>query len=372
MRRLIWVALTALLCLSCTGCSITSELENQAYVLVLGLDRGTDGSLEFTVRVPRIGGQDMGSKDGSAAKDEKYMVFSACGQDYIQALEALQWATPRRMNLSHIEMIVASETLAREPGFGDLIDQIAEIPHLYTTAHFVICAGKTRSFIESEQVNLGTRLSSDIEATLAHYASQGYIPKCCFADAYYRTCSVYSDPVAIHAYTAQTVQPTVSTVNPEESDLMSTPVQQRFNGTALMRDGTMVGSLDIDQTRLLNLIQGDSKSVVLSLEHISHELTATLPVEKKASVENGMLHLKLSFQMKTSVPIDMYTAAQLERRLKDAATALVTTCQRLKVDPFGFAEEVVRFYATVHEWLSCGWREHFSKADVEIQVIVRN
>ena len=57
--------LLAALCMALSGCQVTGEVENQAYVLVLALDSADDGDLTLTVRVPQIG------KSGGKGEQEK-------------------------------------------------------------------------------------------------------------------------------------------------------------------------------------------------------------------------------------------------------------------------------------------------------------
>ncbi len=55
--------LIALPCLLLCGCQRTGEVENQAYVLVLGMDRAEDGLLRLTARIPKVGKR-IGSRPG--------------------------------------------------------------------------------------------------------------------------------------------------------------------------------------------------------------------------------------------------------------------------------------------------------------------
>ena len=111
-----WLTLTLLaVALLLSGCRVSGEVENQAYVLALGVDRMDDGLLLLTARVPQIGKSgESGEKQGSGG----YLTFTGSGNGFPQALEALEQATPRQTNLSHIELIAVSEALASETDFA--------------------------------------------------------------------------------------------------------------------------------------------------------------------------------------------------------------------------------------------------------------
>ena len=370
LRRTMTAVLILSACLACAGCAVTGELENQTYVLVLGVDRLEDGALELTARVPRIGGKARDSA-GESAGGGDYMVFSAKGGDFALSMEALEWATPRRLNLSHIEMIVASEALAKEEGFGKVIDLIAETPHLYTTARFVVCEGTARAFIEAEQIVIGTRLSAEIDAMLDHYAARGYIPDSAFADAYYAGNSIYSDPVAIYATLEEEDAPAIALYGSNGRDVTASPTRQRFAGAALLRSGTLAGTLGTVRTALLNLVLGSTRSVVVDCDGRACMLSLDgAPVKRVVVCDSGaelVLRLRLSIADDTGVA----DPKRIERLLTEELSALVAQCQSLRVDPFGFAEAAAPSFPTVRKWLDYNWRERFAGATADIRVAVR-
>ena len=100
MRILNIILLLAIVGLSLCGCGISGEVENQAYVLSMGIDRNENGEFELTARIPQIGKGSETSEDEDG--DSDYLLFSATGDTYAQALAGLQRSTRREMNLSHI------------------------------------------------------------------------------------------------------------------------------------------------------------------------------------------------------------------------------------------------------------------------------
>ena len=371
MRRLALIALLAGVALLLCGCGVSGEVENQAYVLVLGVDRADDGQLELTARVPKIGKTKAGDS-GQSGGD--YLTFSASGIEYPQALEALEQATPRQMNLSHIELLVASEALAREPGFASLVERIAETPHLYTTARFVVCEGRARDFIEAQETAIGTRLSSEINAMLEHYAQRGYIPDARFADAHYLMGSVYCDPVAILGSTARPADsPVLSLIGPSSPvEGISSPMGQRFSGAALFREGRMVGALDARQVMLLNLIRGDVRAIPFECDGRSYTLTREGHVEREVHFEDGGMTLSVSARLATLDDVCETDAAQLEDDLEAALRDVIRECQRVGAEPFGFAERAAGQFATLAEWRAFDWRSAYADARVEADVRVGN
>lgn len=371
MRKFGLIALLACAALLLCGCGVSGEVENQAYVLVLGVDRLDDGQLELTARIPKIGKSKAG-ESGEGGGD--YLTFSASGGDYPQALEALEQATPRQMNLSHIELLVASEALAREEGFATLVSQIAETPHLYTTARFVVCEGRARDFIEAQETVIGTRLSSEINAMLEHYAQRGTIPDARFADAHYLLGSVYGDPVAILGATAQPAEsPALSLISPSSpTEGVSSPMGQRFFGAALFREGRMVGALDARQSMLMNLIRGDVRAIPFECDGRSYTLTVEGRVKREVRLEDGGMALRVTVRLSTLDDVCNEDAARLEDDLEIALRDVINECRRVGAEPFGFAERATGHFTTLDAWRKFDWRAKYAQAQVETEVSIRN
>ncbi len=371
MRRIRLIALLAGIALLLCGCGVSGEVENQAYVLVLGVDRLDEGQLELTARVPRIGKSKPGDS-GEGGGD--YLTFSASGSDYPQALEALEQATPRQMNLSHIELLVASEALAREQGFASFVSRIAETPHLYTTARFVVCEGRARDFIEAQETVIGTRLSSEIDAMLDHYAQRGYIPDARFADAHYLMGSVYGDPLAILGFTAQPAEsPALSLIGPSSpTEGIASPMGQRFWGAALFYEGRMIGALDARQTMILNLIRGGGGAIPFECDGRSYTLTPEGRTRREVRLEHDGAVLRVTLRLNTLDDVCDQDAARLEDDLKAAILNVIYECQRVGAEPFGFSECAAGHFSTLADWQAFDWREKYADARVEADVCVRS
>jgi len=360
MRGMRLTALTVLLALLLGGCQDTGEVENQAYVLVLALDGGGDSGLALTVRVPKIGKSDAQGDKGDSGSSP-YLTFSVAAPSWSEALDALQWATPRRINLSHIEMIVASQALASQASFAGLMNEMADTPHLYTNARFVICPGSARAFLEAGETVIGTRLSSELHTMLSQYARQGYIPDACLADACYSANGIYGDPIAIWAELTE--------AGSEGDAVTKSPMRQRFSGAALFLGGRFVRALSKRDTRLLNLIRGQCRTLCFSWQDKAIEFPLRSS-SRKVRIEGGEITLLLHLELGVPVGFSDTEIPALRQSIRNDIVRLVGDCQRLGVDPFGFAESAAGHFMVTSEWMAFGWRSHFMRATLDVDVSV--
>lgn len=369
-KRLIILLILSLLL---GGCSPSGEVENQAHVLVLGVDREPSGGICLTMRIPRIGKAETKSTGGSG----EYLVLSAEGDDYSQAHEYLQWAATRDINLSQLRLLAVSEELAREGAFPQLIRTIAASHHLYTAARFVVCQGSAKAFISGQEITIGTRLSSELDAMFDHYAAHGVIPDSTFADLYYASASVYSDPVAIWGFPSEKApggsQEAAALLDPNDDQdaLVESPSSRYYLGTAVFREGRLVHHLDSAQTRFFGLIAGQRITFGYEIGGRAVEVSSTGSTQKRVTIsgENTAVHLEITLNT-----IDRLSAEEARTIEAEIATGIRTTildCQRAGVEPFGFAQKAARSFTTLQEWAAFDWKSRFAGAKVEVRIHVK-
>lgn len=367
MRKLRLILLLCLICPLLQGCAVSGEVENQAYALVMGVDAARDGGIELTIRIPRIGQGGAGDAE-SGGKDAPYLVLAAAGADYAQALENLQWAAARELNLSHLNLLVASEALASEARFPALIRQIAETRHLYATAGLIVCEGRARDFIEGQETLLGSHLSSDIDAMFRHYAAHGYIPSATLADLYYATLSCYSDPVGIRGFPDSGEKPATAILEGDEERLNTetlTASSRQYLGAALFREGQLVGRLDAGETLGLNLLTRRVDSFSFQSGGRAWTLSCARPPKVRVKLDGERPVISVDIRLSCAEPGDTST---LEADIAQALEAVMAKCQSLYVEPFGFAAKTAARFPTLKAWLAYDWRARFPEATCAAEV----
>lgn len=358
-----------LLCVALTGCAVTGEVENQAYALVLGVDEAPGGGIALTIRIPRIG-QDDGEGAQAESRGEPYLVISAAGENYPQALENLQWAVARELNLSQLKLLIVSEALASNARFAGLIAEIAATRHLYTTAAFIVCEGRAGDFIEGQETLLGSHLSSEIDAMFRHYAAHGFIPASTFADLYYATRSCYSDPTGIWGFPDAGEKPAAAVLEGDEDHLNAgtkTASSRQYLGAALFRKGVLAGKLDAGETLSLNLLAGRVTSFSYESGGRTFALSTALPTGLRVDIAGEKPQIRARVSLTTADPGDVIAlGSDIARSIRET----IKKCQRLGVEPFGFADRAAGRFATIQAWIAYDWPSRFRDAEIDVSVRV--
>ena len=358
-----------LLALPLSGCTSAGEVENQAYALVLGVEGTEAGGIALTIRIPRIG------KSSGEAGSEPYLVISAEGDGYAQALERLQWAAARELNLSHLKLIVVSEALAKSEAFPGLIREIAETRHLFTTAGFIVCEGSAKAFIEGQETILGTRLSSEINAMFRHYASHGAISRSTFADLYYATLSGLGDPTGIWGFLdpgerseAREAAAVIGTGEGELNRATQTASSRQYLGAAVFREGRMIKRFDAAETLYLNLLTAKVDSFTWETGGRAYALSCARRPGRSVRIDGDAVRLNASVYLTCEDAAPKETLKQVERDMAGVLTDMIRRCLSAGVEPFGFTERAAGHFPTLEAWRAFDWRSRLPNTEINVTV----
>ena len=378
-KLLILTLLAAILMLS--GCSHHAQVENQAFLLVMGLDRTADGQIEMSVQIPSIAGN-SDSADGAASPNgsANYARMSVTGASYEEALERLDWISPRDLNPAQLKLVVISRDLAESDICPNLINHISQTERLFTATRVAVCEGSAKEFVSSIQPTVGTRLSTDISAMFDHYIGRGFIPRSRLADLYYLMNSVYSDPMTSYAVlepkalakseSGDEAQP-ASALSGDLASLSSefeSDIPTRYLGAAVFSGGKMRGVLDGEQTICTNLLLNELNSFFYNVKEASVELIPEGKIKLTVDTQSDPVRLIVKGKLSLSaeeLPID---EDALIRHLREDVKNTIRTAQRMGVEPFGFAEAAAKHFLTIEDWVNYGWKRRYLNAQVEVDL----
>ena len=378
MRKLL--AMLCLCVMLLSGCTDTAEVEELAFAEILGVDLIDGNQIEVCIEIPKIAGQRGESSSGSSGGSSN-LIYSASGESFDEALNLLQWAVPRRLDLSQIKLIAVSEALVQRERFHRVAGTIMATPRLYTAARLAVCKGSAKEFVTAEAPIIGTRLASELTATFEDYIRNGYIPDVTFADMFYKSKSVYSDSLAIYAETAPKSEPAPSesgeakpavAIIPDSPQGPSVEMQHsnRFLGAAVFRKGVMIGKLTGEEFLYCKMLRGESQTFPFAVDGQTVGLatmgTPEIVIDLKSDPIRINIRLKFSIVSSSkSAPID-----KLQSELKEEFMNVIEICKLMKAEPFDFSGSAAGSFLTIEEWERFDWLQHFLSSDIHIDIAV--
>lgn len=376
MRNCLMILLILFIALTLSACSQASQVENHAYVLVMGLDKTQDNQMKMTVQVPKISGNS--SENENAGGGSNYMKFSVTAENYEACLEKLDWASPRDLNLSQIKLIVLSRELAESEACKAVIKNIAQTERLYTATRVAVCEGSASDFTASLEPEIGTRMSTDIEAMFKHYTERGYIPSSSLADLFYLTESIYSDPIVSFALLEtsgdEKAEPEASEARTSAlsgdveniSQSYESDIATRFLGSAIFVNGRMQGVFSGTQTMITGLLRNEIEALHYACGGQNITIVPARPVYVKVDTSASKLHIRIDAKLSVAAQENLPDEEELRRSLEQDILGVISSARALGAEPFGFAEQAARGFLTIEDWQKYSWREKFADAEIEI------
>lgn len=394
------------ICLLATGCWNKRELEEFAFVLALGIDKGTHEQYAVTasIAIPSL----LAGKEGAAAKggqEQPLVVTTVEAPTIAVALQMIDTWVDRRVSLLHAKTVFMSEEQARLDATAP-IRQLARFREGRRTMFFVITRGKASEFLEK----MDTRLERDPQRYIQQMSESsrytGFLPQLArLQDALTQIAAQRRAPLVYYAAIRDAEKE-------EEWSELAKPESPQHEGAyvsgELPRKGgpniDMMGSAVLDQGKMAGLLTGQENRWVLLLNNRFRRgyITVTDP---KSPDQRVTLDIRIAraprFTVRTDskpATIDIqlplegeiisigsatdYTVpdqqALLERsaaeQLQSQVRALVDKAQQeLRVDVLGLGQQVARQFTTVGAWERYDWPARFpdAKINVSVQVALR-
>lgn len=335
-----------------SGCQRADYAENQAYVVMLGIDQDAESNLVLTVKYPKLSGGTGGASAGNTEESSAYMVTQTSGSGFQEALNRLHVSVPREVNLSALSMIVVSAELADNGRLEEVVEQISENYRMYSSAYIAICKGNAGEFIKAQEPQIGSRLSQGLKALIENAERLGSIPDSKFADVLYGANSVYSDQIVMACSLEKDI-------NDKEMNV--------YSGSYIIKNGTTALQLNEHQTMMVNVLMGD----VRQFSYVNGQKSAFISVDKKPDITvsvDGGVEIKVDISMSAMITTEDGKVYDFAEMIKADICEIIDMCHAVRAEPFGFAERAAGKSITLENWLEYNWRNAFADSSYEVNI----
>lgn len=393
MKKMLKLVLIIALVLLLPGCWGYREVDEVAYIITLGLDKGEGNLLNLTaqVAVPQvIGGNAEGGSRGEGQPSE---IISVEAATILGGLQMLSTSLSRRPSLQHTRSIVFSEELARE-GIGHLLAPIVRFREFRRNTFVAISRGNAREFLEKGQPVLETNPAKFAELLVATTRYTGFSPESQLHLFYNAAKSEAEQPVAmLVAVGGDGIKENGREGRKHSEGVFLAGAVPReggneieIMGAAVFRGGRMVGTLTGDETIIYNMVRGKFKQGIFSFpdpnepsRFIILNLLAERPtninvslkeqgpvIDVNISLEAEFISIQSNIHYDTS---ERYAEAEqvISRMLKLHADRLVRKTQKdFESDIFGFGKQARLNFLTWQQWEEYNWLDMYPGAQVNV------
>ncbi|WP_284645604.1 Ger(x)C family spore germination protein [Paenibacillus silviterrae] len=388
MRKTVILMVLGSLSLLLTGCWDQLELEEQAYVVVMGLDKGAPGMVDVTFQIanPQVGSTDKGSAQNEPPSDT--VTFST--PDILSAKDIANSIVTRTISFSHLRTIIVGEELAKSSLFHHVMAAATRDPELRSESNLVVTNHRARDFIHNNKPKLETRPHKYYEFMQDRWRDTGLVPYSTLTRYFQR---LGGDALYLAIYASAKPHPTTKKRNEDQYKAGEIPHDSgdpaEMLGSAVFNSGRMIGTLTGEETRF---------ALYLRRKALVHSFIASYkdPLNPKFQISVRMIKeedtkIKVNTegdraQVKVTVPIVLQVLsipsltnyvtdtenqkkliASLEKQFEQISRKVVEKSQKqFKADPFLWHLNARGTFKTLPEYLAYDWSKQFTDATVDI------
>lgn len=351
MKRILAMALALGLAGGLCGCQTALNIDDQAYVLAIGLDVTQSDALQFTFQVPVV--QPQQSEEGGASS-RQYAVYRQEAPNVSAAIQQVNTNFGGRLNVSHINFLVVSEAVLRQQGVAALQSLCAE-GNQYLLSAKVIAASCTAgdlllSMDAGNDVSL-VQLQSNI---FARQKETGSFPLRSLYEVLEATAAGQGGILVARSNGVK-----MATADEEQNDYAQGGVSL-IGGVALGGEGQVL-ALDVAETLAVQLAQG---SFVRAVWPQAGEPVWTLR-------SSGVPDTQIAWEGESpTVRQTLYLEgpAGVEEQLQHEVAAALQRCMRAGIDPAGYGKLMLQRCFTQQEWENINWTQSMKEAPVRVSV----
>lgn len=397
MKRVIPFFLASVMIFSLCGCAkINYEVDDYAYVIAVGVDKGDSDNLKITLSFANPnaigGGSESGSKSAGEGNDN-LINFTVESSGIFNALNVANDNISKMVNLSHVKLILFSKEIA-VGGIKEYIEGFTRELSVRPATIVAVCDNSCEDYLKSITPKLEVNPEKYIndlfdknkttflaKATLSDFFLWGRSKSKDVTAAYLGTqgeakSNRYSEDKNEYSYSVddnKTGDVPISTEN--KSVTLGTAF---FDGYHLAGMGTNIENL------YMQLLIGEASEVVYSIKDSKKSITeVSLSQNEKpryeVDVSGAKPKVKIKIRLEADVMsigdirVDKNTYKELEKKLKKALTKELNTymykiVKDLKVDSIGIGNYAKSRFLTWQEWEEYDWKKKYPDLQYKIEV----
>ncbi|WP_202079919.1 Ger(x)C family spore germination protein [Caldalkalibacillus salinus] len=381
------VILTVVMLFSLTGCWDKAEIEQNAFPVTVGLDKGEGDSIDVTYEIANP--REVSSVLTQGKPNEPSEIITLNAPDLLSAKDLVNTAIMKDVRLSHLKTIVISEELARSEAFTSIVQATLRDRQIRRNINMIVSRERAATFIRENNPELERRPHKFYELMVSRYMDTGLLPQ---ATLYRYFDSLGENPslfLAVYATASQFEPKPVDQADDlaagELSKYGSNPVQ--ILGSAVFKNGKMVSKLTGIETRLSLLLRPDTKADNLLSDFNDPKNKKYHIVTRLMKKEPTIIDIQLDQEViNVTVPVNIELLAvpsqidyvnnienknllirAIENQLNESAKQIVKKTQEdFQADAFEWTRIVRQKFKTWEGYMNYSWEDHFPQYDVNV------
>ncbi len=395
IRKIFSLLLIITLSLTLSGCEDRVDTDDYAYVIAIGVDKGEDKDIKITFSFAnsiKIGGGSS-SQGGSSSEGEdgNLINFTISSTSMFTGLDILRNNISKKVNLSHVKLIIFSKEIAEE-GLSEYIDGFIREFKIRPITYMAVAEKSSEEYLNA----LSPLMAVNPEKYIKNLFSQGRA-------SFGAKIDIYTFYINSQVADKDVVLPMVGVISDEEkdnketnrkiesdsSDISSIPLKSKNKativGNAVFKGDKMVTQGENSEQILLNIFRGVAGTFDYTINHDSkNEIVVTIVQRKHPEIK---VNTKEDYaDISTTIPLEceITSLGNSDLSEKDYKTIESMLSEELKdklhkyfikiqteagSDVAGFGRYAKKHFVTWKEWQDYNWQDKIKDATLSINVV---
>lgn len=396
-KKFLFIVVLIFFLLIPSGCWDYTELDDNAYVIIIGFDQPKEANEEeekrnamdvtYMMANPQVGTSQIANiSQGEKAKEA--LTFTA--PDFVSSRDLANSFISRRISFSHLRMIVIGEEYAKNPESVNHLVELSRQEKIRNNTVVMITKEPASEFLRKNKPIFETSIHKFVQANVLLVKKTGLTKLSTFKDYLQSVTEAYSGYLIMYGTNeikekdvgigAKNVAGNFAKTGGDTAEIL---------GAAVVNKGRMVGTIEGNEVRLIHLIQANRKIVLdrsfpdpLDPNHFISLNLSKHPdkqVKYKINVDGPRLEIDVIVPLRLNLlssPSRIYYIRNKEnteilrkaiaKQLKIETDVLIKKSQEELGDIFGFSLHGRTKFLTIPEWEAYDWKEKYKDAKINI------
>lgn len=376
------------------GCWDKKEVERNAYVVAIGLDKSEGKNIKITYL---IANPEYGTiQQGGSTDEPPVEIISFETEDLVSPTYKANAVISKKISYNLMKNIIVSEKLAQEKDFIRWMYDTTKEKDIRRDTYLIITKEEASQFILENDPKLETRANKYFDIIIKRGIETANIPDSTL-HKYLRITEADADLfLGIYATTQRQEKDENETKKGDElfaGQLYTTGQTNKtqFLGASVFKEGMMIGKLNAEETRisLLLSVAANPPPMLITFPdpfnekfRVAAKISQLTDTKVDLKVKNGRSRVNVFVPLQVDVLTDhnMENYAEntkkrnelkkyLENRFKKKMMEFVSrTQEEFKGEPFGWSLIARKKMSSISEFKKFGWMTSYPEMDVDITV----
>ena len=376
------------------GCSYGTDVERQAFVVAVGIDKGEVFPLKITFVFANPGGSSGGEE--SEPSSPKPDIVTVEAPTIFSATKKLDAIKSKVLNMSHVKIVVFSEETAKG-GIKNFLKGFASSRDFRPNTYICVSKGSAEKYLKSvkpaHEIFIEKYYDNIMEKVVSDKVNEAYL--------YYLYFNIAEDfsgsLVPLVGINNNKTDKSSPDLNPGNDDfsydaragqiIRDADNPAEIMGSAIFKNDIMAGTLGSFQTDLAHIICDEyyPRNYSINYPDDSRYVTFRLIQQNHPSVESRITKDNVLINIQIPVSIEYVDAGKIEnnkkesrlfcdflkKRLDKEADKLVKDSQqKYKSDFLGLGDSVKHHFIDMQQWKDFNWKSKFPQAKITVSFSV--